>query len=160
MTTRKTTYINSPIQLTESQLRKLKLNEPCIVRIDPSKKANYHLLLTQTQVNQLNNAKSAGTSKDLKISKTQLEKNGGFIITIPTLLAGIGAAASMAGAAGGIAKAVNDKKHKMIKWNLKQNGIIKKWKICCKQAQERAPIYPEKMLKVFFYPGEIEAWFI
>ena len=111
MTTRKTTYVNSPIHLTESQLRKLKLNEPCIVRIDPSKKANHHLLLTQTQVNQLNNAKSAGTSKDLKISKTQLEKNGGFIITIPTLLAGIGAAASMAGAAGGIAKAVNDKKH-------------------------------------------------
>ena len=111
MTTQKTTYINSPIHLTESQLRKLKLNEPCIVRIDPSKKANHHLLLTHTQVNQLNNAKSAGTSKDLKISKTQLDKNGGFIITIPTLLAGIGAAASMAGAAGGIAKAVNDKKH-------------------------------------------------
>ncbi len=40
-----------------------------------------------------------------------MSKNGGFIITIPTLLAGIGAAASMAGAAGGIAKAVNDKKH-------------------------------------------------
>ena len=111
MTTRKTTYINSPIHLTESQLRKLKLNEPCIVKIDPSQKANHHLLLTQTQVNQLSNAKSAGTSKDLKISKTQLDKNGGFIITIPTLLAGIGAAASKAGTAGGIAKAVNDKKY-------------------------------------------------
>ncbi len=61
----KTTYINSPIHLTESQLRKLKLNEPCTVRIDPSKKANYHLCLTQTQVNQLNNVKSVGTSKDL-----------------------------------------------------------------------------------------------
>ncbi len=97
--------------LSESQLRKLKLNQLCIVRVDPSKKANHHLLLTQTQVNQLNNAKSAGTSKVLKISKTQLEENGGFIITIPTLLAGTSAAASMAGAASEIAKAVDDKKH-------------------------------------------------
>lgn len=40
-----------------------------------------------------------------------MSKNGGFIITIPTLLAGLGAAASMAVAAGGITKAVNVKKH-------------------------------------------------
>jgi hypothetical protein len=69
------------------------------------------LFLTQTRVNQLNKAKSSGSTKDVKLSKTQLSKNGGFIITIPAILAAIGAAASMAGAAGGIAKAVNDKKH-------------------------------------------------
>jgi hypothetical protein len=76
MTLRKTTYINSPIHITESQLRKLKLNEPCIVRIDPSKKANHHLLLTRTQENQLNNAKSARTSVVIKrVLAISLRKN-------------------------------------------------------------------------------------
>ena len=70
-------------------------------------------------------------------------------------MAGIGAAASMAGAAGGIAKAVNDK-NIMIKWNLKQNGIIKKWKICCKQAQERVPIYLKSLLRVFFTQEKLD----
>ena len=150
MTTLKTTYINSPIHLTESQLRKLKLNEPCIVRIDPSKKANHHLLLTQTQVNQLNNAKSAGTSKDLKISKTQLEKNGGFIITIPTLLAGIGAAASMAGAAGGIAKSVNDKKHVKVESEAKQHN--KKVENLLQASSEKGAYLPKKSAKGVFLP--------
>jgi hypothetical protein len=111
MASRVTNYVKTPVYLTDYQLRKLKSNEPCSIRIDPAKKSNHHLFLTQTQVNQLNKAKSSGTTKDVKLSKTQLSKNGGFIITIPALLAGIGAAASMAGAAGGIAKAVNDKKH-------------------------------------------------
>ena len=159
MTTRKTTYINSPIHLTESQLRKLKLNEPCIVRIDPSKKANHHLLLTQTQVNQLSNAKSAGTSKDLKISKTQLEKNEGFIITIPTLLAGIGAAASMAGAAGGIAKAVNDKKHNN-KMESEAKRHNKKVENLLQASTGKGAYLPRKMPKVFFYPGEIKTRFV
>jgi hypothetical protein len=69
------------------------------------------LFLKQTQVNQLNKAKYVGTTKDVKLSKTQLSKNGGFIIAIPAILAALEAAASMAGAVGGIAKAVNDKKH-------------------------------------------------
>jgi hypothetical protein len=139
MTSRKTTYINSPIHITELQLRKLKLNETCIVRIDPCKKANHHLLLKQTQVNQLNNAKSARTSKDPNFSKTQLEKNRGFIITIPTLLAGIVPAASMAGAAGGIAKAVNEKKH-----NDKIDKIESKAKRHNKQ--EGAPTVPSAVI--------------
>jgi hypothetical protein len=40
-----------------------------------------------------------------------MSKNGGFVVTIPAFLAAIGAAASVAGASGGIAKAVNDEKH-------------------------------------------------
>ena len=111
MAGRVTSYQKTPGFLTDYQLKKLKSNEACSIRLDPNKKANHSLFLTKTQVNQLNKAKSAGTSKEIKLSKTQMSKNGGFIITIPTLLAGIGAAASMAGAAGGIAKAVNDKKH-------------------------------------------------
>ena len=45
------------------------------------------------------------------ISKYISHKNGGFVVTIPAILAALGAAASVAGAAGGVAKAVNDKKH-------------------------------------------------
>ncbi len=110
MTGRITNYVKTPVFLTQYQLKKLKSNEPCTLRIDPNKKANVELILTQTQINQLKKAKSAGTTKEIKLSKTQMSKNGGFVITIPTLLAGIGAAASVAGAAGGITKAVNDKK--------------------------------------------------
>jgi len=106
-----TNYVKTPVFLTEYQLKKLKLNEPCSLRIDPNKKANHSLILTQTQVNQLNKAKSSGTSKDIKLTKTQMSKNGGFLITIPAILAAIGAAASVAGAAGGVVKAVNDRKH-------------------------------------------------
>jgi hypothetical protein len=85
------------------------------------------LYLTQTQVNSLNQAKSNGVSKDIKLSKSQL-KYGGFIITVPTLLAGIGAAANMAGAAGGITKAVLDKKHndKIEKENQRHNKEVEK----------------------------------
>ena len=152
MTTRKTTYVNSPIHLTESQLRKLKLNEPCIVRIDPSKKANHHLLLTQTQVNQLNNAKSAGTAKDLKISKTQLEKYGGFFITIPTLLAGIGAAASIASAAGGIAKAVNDKKKHNDKMESEAKRHNKKVENLLQASSGKGAYLPRKTARGVFLP--------
>lgn len=38
------------------------------------------------------------------------KKTGGFVFTIPALMAGIGAAASLAGGASGIATAVNKKK--------------------------------------------------
>lgn len=111
MKSRVTNYVKTPVFLTSYQLKKLKSNEACTLRIDPNKKPNAELILTQTQVNQLNKAKSSGSTKEIKLSKTQMTKNGGFVITIPAILAAIGAAASVAGAAGGVAKAVNDKKH-------------------------------------------------
>ena len=51
-------------------------------------------------------------SKDkIKYAKQmENEKEGGFLISIPLLLAGIGAAAGVAGAGASIAKAVQDKK--------------------------------------------------
>jgi hypothetical protein len=120
-------YIKTPVSLTESQLKKLKSGHPVTFRTDPSKPPNHELYLTQTQVNSLNKAKSNGVSKDIKLSKSQL-KYGGFTITVPTLLAGIGTAASMAGAAGGITKAVLDKKHndKIEKQNQRHNKEVEK----------------------------------
>ena len=109
-------YKKTPVSLIEFQLKKLKSGHPVTLRIDRLKSPNSELYLTQTLVNNLNKAKPNGVSKDLKLSKSQL-KHGGFIITVLTLLAYIGAAASMAGAAEGITTAVLDKKH---------NGKIKK----------------------------------
>lgn len=57
ITGRVTNYAKTPVFLTDYQLEKLKSNEPCTLRIDPNKKANAELILTQTQVNQLTKAK-------------------------------------------------------------------------------------------------------
>ena len=104
-------YYKQNVHLTDGQAYKLDLaarkHEPVTLRINPSKKGNVDLYLTQRQINKLKD----GNTHDLQFSKTQLAKNGGLIITIPTLLAGISAAAAAAGAASNIAKAVNQKKH-------------------------------------------------
>ena len=52
----------------------------------------------------------------LNLCKAQVQdiKRGGFIFSIPAILAGIGAIGSLAGGASAIAKAVIDKKNKRI----------------------------------------------
>lgn len=105
------TYLRHTVHLTTTQLEKLRAaankKQAVTLEIDPTVRGNHHLYLTETQIKKLNKGKSAR----LTLSKTQLTKNGGFIITIPTLLAGLGAAAGIASAAAATAKAVNAKKH-------------------------------------------------
>jgi hypothetical protein len=105
-------YIRHDVYLTDGQMDKLraaaKAGDSATVRIDPTVRPNRHLYLTATQIKKL---KATQTPKDIKLSKTQLIKNGGFIISIPALLAGLGAAAGIASGAAGVARAVNTKKH-------------------------------------------------
>ena len=103
-------YIKHGVNLSENQLSKLrsaaKSKQAVKIRIDPTLKTNHQLYLTATQINKLKD----GKPHDLNFSKTQLVKNGGFVISVPLLLAGIGAAASAATAASNIAKTVQAKK--------------------------------------------------
>lgn len=105
------TYFKHSVYLTKNQLRKLSAasgkGEPVSLRIDPTVRGNSDLYLTKSQINKL----SDGKVHDITLSKTQLSKNGGLLVTIPMILAGISAAASIAGAASGVAKTVNQKKH-------------------------------------------------
>lgn len=105
------TYFKKSLYLTDSQLKKISAaanaDRSVSIRVDPTIRGTHDLYLTQTQINKL----SDGKKHDLVLSKTQLGKNGGFVITIPLLLAGLSAAAAISGAAGGIARTVNQKKH-------------------------------------------------
>ena len=70
---------------------------------------NIPILLTKTQISNI----SKGIPFILKLSKAQvtaLAKHGGFLITIPTLLAAASAIGSLAGGASAIAKTINEKK--------------------------------------------------
>lgn len=101
-------YVKTRVHLSEGQLSKLRLaakkNTSVHVDIDPKLVSNFDLYLTSRQVNKFNKGKPFR----LTLSGSQLSRNGGFIFSIPALIAGI---ASLAGAASGIAKAVNEKKH-------------------------------------------------
>ena len=101
-------YIRYAVHLSESQLSKLrsasKKKEPVTITVDPQVRGNFQLYLTKSQIEKL----KKGTPAHIKLSKTQLIKNGGFIFTIPALLAGIGTAA---GIATGIAKTINEKNY-------------------------------------------------
>ena len=132
-------YTNSKVYLSVNQLKKIKQavkkGTSVNLRIDPKMKSNTSLLLTEDQ-----NAKLLqGKPFNVKMSITQvkaLSKHGGFLITIPTLLAAAGAIGSLAGGAAGIAKAVNDKKvaDKQLKEVIRHNkamegkGLFKKKK--------------------------------
>lgn len=105
------TYFKKSLYLTDGQLKKISAaahnDRSVTIRVDPTIRGTHELYLTQRQLDKL----SDNDTHDLTLSKTQLSKNGGFVITIPTLLAGLSAAAAISGAAGGIAKTVNQKKH-------------------------------------------------
>ena len=104
-------YLKHSVYLTEFQLNKLKSaakhSEPVSIDIDPSKKPNFELYLTQRQINKL----KKGIPARLNISKTQIKHNGGFLFSVPAIIAGIGALASATSAAAAVAKSVNAKKH-------------------------------------------------
>ena len=88
-------YVRHAVHLTENQIKKIqssiKKNKSVTIRIDPSIRANRHLYLTDRQIKSL----KGGKPKDITLSMTQLKKNGGFIFSIPAILAGIGAAAEI-----------------------------------------------------------------
>ncbi len=121
-------YIRHSVYLSDNQLKKIRAagnkNQAVSVRIDPNVRGNHHLYLTERQIKSL----KEGKPKDIKLSMTQLKKNGGFIFSIPTILAGIGAAAGLASSAATVAKAINQKKHetKMEQEAKKQNQQLQK----------------------------------
>src|SRR6201990_2279590 len=106
------TYMDMKVYLTPNQVKKLKnaINKKSSIsfRINPKQKGNISLLLTQTQKDKF--LKNIPFNLKLSISQvTALAKHGGFLITLPTLLAAASAIGSLAGGASAIAKTVIDK---------------------------------------------------
>ena len=117
-------FLRHSVYLSDNQLKKIhsaaKNKTPVTIRIDPRNRGNHYLYLTQTQVNSL----KKGTPKDITISRSGLTKQGGFVFSIPAILAGIGAAASVAGGAANVARAINEKKHQKVMQKLaKGKGV-------------------------------------
>ena len=87
---------------------------------DLHSKGNVNLLLTSQQINKINKAKASGNGIELKFSKTQLQKQGGFLsgllnlgkIVLPFLakkvLPSLGIAAASGAISGATNKAVRD----------------------------------------------------
>ena len=110
-------YKKRSLYLTTNQLAKIRAangaNRAVTIRVestplrDSSKRVKVDMYLTDTQIKKIRSGKPV----DITLSKTQLKKNGGFVFSIPAILAGLGAAAGMASSAATIAKAVNSKKH-------------------------------------------------
>ena len=124
--------LRKKLYLSDGQRAKIKtaINQGRSVdlRIDPSKRSNATLLLTSCQTAKFQEKKPF----NLSLSATQLRetKRGGFIVSIPAAIAAIGAAASLAGGASAIAKAVNDKKSqdKMLAETRRHNKAMEKKK--------------------------------
>ena len=104
-------YFKHNIYISDGQKAKMRAalnkNRNVKLRIDPKTRGSSEVWLTKRQIAKL----AEGRPVDLEFSPTQLKKNGGFLITIPTLLAGLSAAGAIAGATSGVVKAVNEKKH-------------------------------------------------
>ncbi|SRR6266487_6132495 len=77
-----TPYIKNKVYLTPNQIEKVKEafrnNKDCTLRIQP-KAGNTELILTVSQINKILQAKKESKVVDIKISKTQLKKSGGFL---------------------------------------------------------------------------------
>jgi hypothetical protein len=121
-----TSYVRTTVYLSDNQLSKIrtaaKAGREVTIRIDPGKRSNQTLYLTATQARK---TRTSNTPVNIKLSKSQLGKQGGFIFTIPALLAGIGAAAGTASAAAGIAKAVQSNKHnKKIESETRRHNVV------------------------------------
>ncbi|CAF3368036.1 unnamed protein product [Rotaria socialis] len=109
-------YIEKSVHLSQNQAKKLNTavskKSPVSFRIDPKKKGNINLLLTQTQINKI----SKLIPFDLKLSIAQVRalssKQGGFIFSLPALLAAGTAIGSLASGAAAVAKTINEKKAK------------------------------------------------
>ncbi len=102
-------YVRHSVHLTEGQLSKLrsaaKNKEAVSIQINPQQQANHHLYLTRSQIARLKKGPSRIT-----LSKSQLVRNGGFVVTIPMITAALAGLASVAGTASTVATAVNKKK--------------------------------------------------
>lgn len=87
------TYTKYKVYLTPNQKEKVqsafKSNKDCTLRIQP-KTPNTDLMLTTSQINNILKAKRENKAVDIKLSKTQLEKSGGFL----PLLIGLASAAA------------------------------------------------------------------
>ena len=104
-----------------------KSKKPISISLNPRLKSNHHLYLTRQQAGKLGKKKSPTR---IKLSKTQLSKNGGFI-SIPIALGIASAIGSLAGGAATIAKTVNTKKHqskieKLLQATKRGKGIKKR----------------------------------
>ena len=120
-------YDQCMLNLTENQKKKIvsayKNKIGVNIRIsnkDLHSKGNVNLLLTSQQINKINKAKASGNGIELKFSKTQLQKQGGFLsgllnlgkIVLPFLakkvLPSLGIAAASGAFSGATNKAVRD----------------------------------------------------
>ncbi|GFT84274.1 uncharacterized protein TNCV_1150651 [Trichonephila clavipes] len=94
-------YIKKPVYLSNSQIKKLKdaLKHGGELTLQlEDKPPNHEMYLTKTKINQINKGKR------IKISKTHLNKNGGFLPFLIPILTSLGL-----GAAGWGTKKVLDK---------------------------------------------------
>lgn len=155
-----TTYVRTTVYLSPNQMGKIraaaKAGREVAIRIDPGKRANQALYLTATQAQKI---KSARAPVNVKLSKSQLGKQGGFIFTVPAILAGIGAAASVAGASAGIAKAVQGNRHnkKMETETKRHNVAVEKLMQTTAAATKRVAGVKKKLGGGVFLPfGEAE----
>ena len=105
------TYKKYSVYLTPNQETKLrdafKNNKGCSVRIQP-KPGNRELMLTNSQINKILKGKREGKAVDIKLSKTQLQKSGGFLPLLaalaPAALKGITSGAAAYLGSKGLAK--------------------------------------------------------
>ncbi|GFR17226.1 uncharacterized protein TNCT_317981 [Trichonephila clavata] len=97
-------YIKKQVYLSNSQKKKLKdaLKHGGELTLQlEDKPPNHEMYFTKTQINQINKGKK------IKISKTQLNKNGGFLPFLIPILTSLGLGAA-SGAAGWGAKKILD----------------------------------------------------
>lgn len=103
-------FVRTPIHLTKGQLTKLrnasKAKRSTTIELNPKKKGNFHMYLTKQQRNKLN---KSGPSR-IKLSKSQLARNGGLVFTLPLALGIASAIGSLAGGGSAIAKTIQAKK--------------------------------------------------
>lgn len=98
-------------------------------------KTSTDTLKPQYSITKNNKYIKKGQCKQCKSTKTsfvtqETAKKGGFLITIPTLLAGLAAAGSIAGGASAVANAVNKKKAdvKLLEETMRHNTVMEKKK--------------------------------
>jgi hypothetical protein len=83
------TYTKYKVYLTPSQRDKVKLafknGKKCSLRIEP-KAENTDLMLTNSQINHIIQNKKQNKVSEINLSKTQLEKSGGFLPLLEAVL--------------------------------------------------------------------------
>lgn len=117
-------YVKTKIPLSEGQISKLKSafkkGEEITLQINNSKTPNYEMYLTKTQINQINKGKR------ITISKTQLQKNGGFLPFLIPILTSLGLGAASGLGAWGTKKVLDKVSGKGIRQPFEGSGCKKK----------------------------------